>query len=154
MDPAVVTPAQQHEVVQAGATAVDPVLDVVAVTPSLGTITPGIATAIVSHHQGPTNGSGNRASAAADIERLGGPFGDDSGDPGITGQPERGSGSHDAGAIDFTGCPGSVFEGGQVHGEADVGALSSAGREPAMVEVISTDLYECIGSKLGRRSFF
>jgi hypothetical protein len=151
---AVVAPAQEDEVVQARGPAVYPVLDVVAIAPPLRTITPWIATATVPDHQRSTQCGRNRAGAAANIERLRGASRDDPGDPGITGQPERGSGSHDAGAIDFTGCPGSVFENGQVHGEADVGALSSAGREPAMVEVISTDLYEGIGSKLGRRSLF
>lgn len=151
---AVVAPAQKHEVVEVGTTAMDPVLDVVAVAPPLRTITPGISTATVSSHKGPPDRRRDGASTAANIERLRGTLSNDPGDPGIAGQPERSSGSHDAGSIDFTGCPGSVFECGQVHGEADVGTLSSGGREPAMVEVISTDLYEGISPKLGRHSVF
>jgi hypothetical protein len=109
VDPAVVAPAQEHEVVEIGGATVDPVSDVVAVAPPLGTVAAGITTPAVPGDQPPPDRRGNGAGSPPDIERLGGPLRNDPGDPGITGKSEGGVRRDDAELIGFTGLPGTVL---------------------------------------------
>ena len=66
----VVVPAQEHEVVEAGWSAVFPVPDVVAVAPVGWPVAAGVGAAAVARFERAADRGGDRAGRAADVEHL------------------------------------------------------------------------------------
>src|SRR5215475_4595886 len=92
VDTAVVSPAEENEVVQVGGAAPGPRDDVVRVGPWWRAVAVGPGAAAVSDgERGPYCGW-DGAGAAADVQWLAGAVGDDAGDDGVAGQPAGGLG--------------------------------------------------------------
>jgi hypothetical protein len=72
VDGTVVDPAQQHQVVQAGRTTLNPVSQVVGVGPGRRPVTAGRDAAAVAYRQGASQRGRDKAGGAAEVKELGG----------------------------------------------------------------------------------
>ena len=89
---AVVVPAQQHQVVQAGRAVVGPVHDVVGVAHHRGLGAAGERAVPVAADQGPPQRGGDEPVGAADVEDLAAGAEGDGDDVGVARQPADGGG--------------------------------------------------------------
>ncbi len=107
---AVVAATQENQIGEARWATIDPMLDVVSVTPAHWPVTAFESATAVSQVEGPAQGRGDGSGAATHIKGFGFTLGDDAADAGIAGDPAGGFGGDHSGVVQLARLPGALLE--------------------------------------------
>jgi hypothetical protein len=143
----VVPRAQEHEVVEAGWSAVGDPAEVVGFGPVGGPVTAGVAAVAVADDEGVEQGGGDGAGGGAVVQDGGAAVGDDPVDAGVTDQALHGR-VIQAGAVDepTLAPPFQLIEGGD---DVEVRAVATPAVGLLMVQESAAHVDEGVGASLG-----